>query len=71
MFFSGKILKCSNNYGYAFIHIIALMNELIYILFLSSIEILLLKVALIALSKYERGNGANKTRTISSFESRI
>ena len=47
------------------------MNALIYKLFMSLIEIHLLKVRLIAHSKYERGNGANKTRTISSFESGI
>ena len=37
--------------------------------FLSSIEFHMLKVTQIALSEYERGNGAKTTWTISSFES--
>ena len=43
-FFSGKVLKVSNNYRCAFIHIDAFVNALRFICFLSSIEVHLMEV---------------------------
>ena len=56
--FPGNVLKVSNNYRCAIIHCSIYECTKLYMHFLSSIEIHLLKVALIAFSKYERGNGA-------------